>query len=95
MNRDKSFKGFEFMLNRIKMEVKMHLLTLLFLIVMHIIAFMTISYVYMPRENWYYALKYAESSAVSYVNPNMPLEIEYQGKMMKSIAQPIAETDCV
>ena len=91
MNRDKSFKGFEFMLNRIKMEVKMHLLTLLFLIVMHIIAFMTISYVYMPRENWYYALKYAESSAVSYVNPNMPLEIEYRGKMMKSTAKTLEE----
>ena len=65
MKRDKSFKGFEMMLNRIKMELKMHLFTLLFFVVIQAIAFSAVSYVFIPKGCAYYALKYVEASAAA------------------------------
>jgi type IV conjugative transfer system coupling protein TraD len=73
------------------MELKMHLLTLLLLIIMHVIAFIAVSYVYMPKKNMYYAFKYAESGAASYLFPDSVLEIEYQAETYKLPAGKLKE----
>ena len=83
MRRDKSFKGFEVTLNRIKMELKMHLVTLLFLVVLHLITFFAVSYVFLPKGYIYYAAKYIHSSILSSSSPNAPLEIECEGETYK------------
>ena len=83
MRRDKSFKGFEVTLNRIKMELKMHLVTLLFLVVLHLITFFAVSYVFLPKGYIYYAAKYIHSSILSSSSPNVPLEIECEGETYK------------
>jgi type IV conjugative transfer system coupling protein TraD len=80
MKLDESFKGFEMMLNRIKMELKMHLLTLLFFIVIQAVTFSAVSYVFLPKGYGYYALKYVEASAVSSLFPKSVIAIEYEGE---------------
>ena len=79
------------MLNRIKMEVKMHLITLTFLLVLHVVAFGAVSYVFLPKGYMYNSWKFVESSAISYLNPDMPLEFKYQGEMMKATAGRLEE----
>ena len=91
MKRDKSFKGFEITLNRIKMELKMHLLTLLFLIAIHVVTFSAVSYVFLPKGYTYYGLKYVEANAVSLIFPKGPLELEYEGKTYKVAARELKD----
>jgi type IV conjugative transfer system coupling protein TraD len=83
MKRDKSFKGFEVTLNRIKMDLKMQLVTLLALIVLHVITFIAVCYIFLPKGYAYYAGKYVESSAMYSLFPNASVEIEYQGETRK------------
>ena len=81
--RDKSFKGFEVTLNRIKMEVKMYLVTLLFLIVLHLLAFFAVSYAFLPEGSIYYVAKYIRSSMLAPLSPNLPIDFEYEGETHK------------